>query len=75
MIKENNKNIFYIIYRYDHKELPYMLCDSIKEVATVLGYSQSMIKHGLNKGYVFTLDDGSRFTVNKFNYKNLKEIL
>jgi len=35
-----------------------MLCDTIKEVATALQYSESAVKHGLNKGYVFTMDDG-----------------
>jgi hypothetical protein len=67
-----SKNIFYIIYHYNAKELPYMLCDSIKEVATALNYSESMIKHGLNKGYVYTTDDGLRFTVSKWNYKDLE---
>jgi hypothetical protein len=51
-----------------------MLCDSIKEVATALNYSESMIKHGLNKGYVFTKEDGLRYTVGKWNYKKLEEI-
>lgn len=69
-----NKNIFYIIYNYDLKELPYMLCDSIKEVSKVLGYSESMIKHGLNKGYVFTKDNGLRYTVSKWNKKDLEEV-
>jgi len=70
-----SKNIFYIIYHYNAKELPYMLCDSIKEVATALNYSESMIKHGLNKGYVFTKEDGLRYTVGKWNYKKLEEIV
>lgn len=69
-----NKDIFYIIYNYDFKELPYMLCDSIKEVSTALGYSESMIKHGLGKGYVFTRNDGLRYTVNKYKFSELEGI-
>ena len=68
------KDRFYIIYHYNHKELPYMLCDTIKEVATVLGYSDRMIKHGLDKGYVFTMDDGLRFTVSSWNMKDLEGV-
>ncbi len=68
------KNRFYIIYRYDHKELPYMICDTIKEVAKALQYSESSIKHGLNKGYVFTMDEGLRYTVQSWDYDKLKGI-
>lgn len=68
------KDIFYIIYNYDIKELPYMICDSIKEVARELGYSESMIKHGLNKGYVFTKKNGLRYTVNKYKFSELEKI-
>lgn len=66
------KNIFYIIYNYDIKELPYMLCDDLEEVTKELGYSKRMVQYGLNKGLVFTRDDGKRFTVNKFNYNDLE---
>jgi hypothetical protein len=65
------KNIFYIIYNYDNKELPYMLCNDLEEVSNALGYKKRMVQYGLNKGLVFTRDDGKRFTVNKFNYKEL----
>ena len=69
-----NKDRFYIIYHYNHKELPYMICDTIKDVATALGYSDRMIKHGLDKGYVFTMDNGLRFTVKSWSMNNLKGI-
>lgn len=65
------KNIFYIIYNYDIKELPYMLCDNLDEVSKALNYSKRMIQYGMNKGLVFTKEDGNRFTVEKFNYKEL----
>lgn len=68
------KDRFYIIYHYDNKELPYMLCDTIDEVATALNYSVRTVKHGLNKGYVFTNDEG-RFTVASWDYKKLEEDL
>jgi hypothetical protein len=68
------KNRFYIIYHYNHKELPYMLCDTIKEVATALQYSESAVKHGLNKGYVFTMDEGLRYTVQSWDYDKLEEV-
>ena len=68
------KDRFYIIYRYDLKELPYMLCDTIKEVADVLHYSERMIKHGLDKGYVFTMDDGLRYTVSSWSMKDLEGV-
>ena len=68
------KNRFYIIYHYNHKELPYMLCDTIKEVATALQYSESAVKHGLNKGYVFTMDEGLRFTVQSWDYDKLEGV-
>ena len=65
------KNIFYIIYNYDIKELPYMLCDSLDEVKEELKYSKRMIQYGMNKGLVFTKKDGTRYTVAKFNMKDL----
>ena len=68
-----NKDIFYIIYNYDIKELPYMLCDTLEEVAKELQYSKRMIQHGMNKGYVFTTSNGMRYTVNKWSYKQLEE--
>lgn len=68
------KKRFYIIYNYDNKELPYMLCDTIDEVATALGYSVRTVKHGLDKGYVFTNKNG-RYTVRSWDYKKLEEIL
>lgn len=71
----SNKNIFYIIYNYDSKELPYMLCDTLEEVATELGYKKRMIQHGMNKGYVFTTSNGMRYTVNKWSYKKLEGVL
>ena len=52
-----------------------MLCDTIKEVATALQYSESAVKHGLNKGYVFTMDEGLRFTVQSWDYDKLEEEL
>jgi hypothetical protein len=51
-----------------------MLCDTIKEVAKALQYSESSIKHGLNKGYVFTMDEGLRYTVQSWDYDKLKGI-
>jgi hypothetical protein len=66
------KNIFYIIYNYDIKELPHMLCNTLDEVSSELNYSKRMIQHGLNKGLVFTKDDGTRYTVAKFNMKDLE---
>ena len=69
-----NKDRFYIIYHYNHKELPYMICDTIKDVAKALGYSDRMVKHGLDKGYVFTMDNGLRFTVKSWSMNNLKGI-
>ena len=66
------KNIFYIIYNYDIKELPYMLCESLDQVAKELQFSKRKVQYGLNKGLVFTRYDGKRFTVSKFNYKDLE---
>ena len=71
----SKKDRFYIIYRYDLKGLPYMLCNTIKEVAEVLGYSDRMIKHGLNKGYVYTTKEGDRFTVSSWSDKQLEEVV
>jgi hypothetical protein len=69
-----NKDRFYIIYNYDIKELPYMLCDTIKDVAQAIGYSERMIKHGLNKGYVFTTQGNKRYTVQAWNMNELKGV-
>lgn len=69
-----NKNRFYIIYNYDAKELPYMLCDTIKDVAQAIGYSERMVKHGLNKGYVFTTQGNKRYTVQAWNMDELKGV-
>lgn len=66
------KNIFYIIYNYDNKELPFMLCDNLDQVAKVLQFSKRKVQYGLNKGLVFTRYDNKRFTVNKFNYNDLE---
>jgi hypothetical protein len=52
-----------------------MLCNTIKEVAEVLGYSDRMIKHGINKGYVFTTEEGERFTVSSWSDKQLEEVV
>lgn len=71
----SKKDKFYIIYRYDLNGLPYMLCNTIKEVAKVLGYSDRMIKHGINKGYVFTTEEGERFTVSSWSDKQLEEVV
>lgn len=71
----SKKDRFYIIYNYNFKELPYMLCNNIKEVAEALGYSDRMIKHGLNKGYVFTTEEGDRFTVSSWSMKQLEEVV
>lgn len=51
-----------------------MLCDTIKQVATALGYSDRMIKHGLDKGYVFTVENGLRYTVSSWNMKDLQGV-
>lgn len=67
------KDRFYIIYRYDIKELPYMLCDTIKEVADVLKYSERTVKFGLDKGFVFTTVEG-RFTVSSWSMKDLEGV-
>ena len=48
-----------------------MLCDNLDEVSKALNYSKRMIQYGMNKGLVFTKEDGTRFTVEKFNYKEL----
>lgn len=69
-----NKDKFYIIYHYDNKELPYMLCDTLNDVATALGYSKRMIQHGINKGYVYTTETEERYTVASWNMKDLQGV-
>ena len=68
------KSLFYIIYNYDIKELPYMLCDTVDEVAKALNYSKRMVQYGMKRNLVFTLPSGKRYTVKKWNYKDLERV-
>ena len=68
------KSIFYIIYKADHKELPAFLGLEAATVAEFLGVSRSLLFHAIKHGLTITTNDGERFTVARWNYKDLEGV-
>jgi hypothetical protein len=66
--------IFYIVYRADYKELPAYLALNAGEVAAFLGVSRSLLFHAIKNKLTITTNDGERFTVARWNYKDLEGV-
>lgn len=66
--------LFYIVYRADYKELPAYLGTTAADVAGFLGVSRSLLFHAIKHGLTITTKDQERFTVKRWDYKELEGV-
>ena len=66
--------LFYIVYRADYKELPAYLANNTAQVAEFLGVSRSLLFHAIKHGLTITTKDQERFTVKRWDDKELEGV-
>lgn len=66
--------LFYIVYNADYKELPAFLGTDAAQVAQFLGVSRSLLFHAIKGGLTITTNEGDRYTVRRWDYKDLEGV-